>query len=484
MISAASVSTANRSRGVIPSDTAGGVRAPVNSRKYARTTAIPLRAAAATTARPTYGLASTAAVDQQLGRDEAERAGEPDARQARQQEADGQRRRVLVEAVVVGQREPAEAGFQRPQRQPEAAQREDHREPQRQAPGQLIAGVQLQPDQHERRVAQEQVGEEPPRLALDGRHPRGVDRRDQRTQPDAPQDPVRRDRQDEPDGGVDAAERGHEEQGVAERGVLEPVGHPAVGRDRAAADEDGQQEQGRRPGADAAASRPHRQPSHEQDDEQRHVQDVHPVGRPRWSSSTYGGTVLTREQADEHPGSLQLNVARRMASAASDQENENRRIFVRAVASAVRKWSRATSGTSRALSSSRAKNVRPNSAPKLTAVPGAAARVTRTRRSQARDAETRRSGERQAQREARVLVAQPADARRPIRAIAIASSSQGSRSEVHESCSNLSEVAVGPGVPSVAIRRDGWPPDPPGSRSSAAPGGRTSGRPGRTGRTT
>ncbi len=49
----------------------------------------------------------------------------------------------------------------------------------------------------------------------------------------------------------------------------------------------------------------------------------------------------------------------RIVSAASDQENENRRIFVRAVASAVRKWSKETAGTRGALSSSSARNWRP-----------------------------------------------------------------------------------------------------------------------------
>lgn len=44
-------------------------------------------------------------------------------------------------------------------------------------------------------------------------------------------------------------------------------------------------------------------------------------------------------------GSRQANTATRIDSAASDHENENRRIFVRAVASAVRKWSSAVIGT-------------------------------------------------------------------------------------------------------------------------------------------
>ena len=47
------------------------------------------------------------------------------------------------------------------------------------------------------------------------------------------------------------------------------------------------------------------------------------------SSSRYGGTVETASRPISTQGSLQLNVARRIASAASDQENENRRIFVR-----------------------------------------------------------------------------------------------------------------------------------------------------------
>ena len=67
------------------------------------------------------------------------------------------------------------------------------------------------------------------------------------------------------------------------------------------------------------------------------------------TSSTYGGTVETASRPISTQGSLQLNVARRIASAASDQENENRRMCVRAVARAVRKCSSATVGTSGAL---------------------------------------------------------------------------------------------------------------------------------------
>ena len=105
------------------------------------------------------------AVNQQLGRDEAQRARKAHARQSRQQEADSQGRRVLVKAVVVGQRKPAEARFQGSQRQAEPAQREDHREPQAERPGQRKLGVQLQPDQHQRGVAEKKVGEEPARVS-------------------------------------------------------------------------------------------------------------------------------------------------------------------------------------------------------------------------------------------------------------------------------------------------------------------------------
>ena len=69
------------------------------------------------------------------------------------------------------------------------------------------------------------------------------------------QDPVRGDRQDQADGGVDAGQRRHEQQGVAERGVLEPVGHPAVGRHGAAADQDGRQERDGRPPGRASRRR-------------------------------------------------------------------------------------------------------------------------------------------------------------------------------------------------------------------------------------
>ena len=69
-------------------------------------------------------------------------------------------------------------------------------------------------------------------------------------------------------------------------------------------------------------------------------------------------------------------MARRIASAASDHENENRRMFVRAVARAVRKWSSAVVGTSGALSSSRAKTGRPKRAGRRP--PTAATRRRRT----------------------------------------------------------------------------------------------------------
>ncbi len=54
-------------------------------------------------------------------------------------------------------------------------------------------------------------------------------------------------------------------------------------------------------------------------------------------------------------GSVAENMARRIDSAAIDQAIEYRRIFTRAVASAVRKWIRATTGTRGAFSSSSAK---------------------------------------------------------------------------------------------------------------------------------
>ncbi|HVK14145.1 MAG TPA: hypothetical protein VM597_35720 [Gemmataceae bacterium] len=59
-ITAASVNTATRSRVVIASDTAEACRVPVNSRTYARTTAIPFTAAARISKTPTNRFASTA----------------------------------------------------------------------------------------------------------------------------------------------------------------------------------------------------------------------------------------------------------------------------------------------------------------------------------------------------------------------------------------------------------------------------------------
>ena len=212
-------------------------------------------------------------------------------------------------------------------------------------------------------VAEEQVGEEPPRLPLDGRHARGVDGRGQRDEPDALQDPVRGDRQDQADGRVDAGQRRDEEQGVAERGVLEPVGHPAVGRHGAAADEDGRQEREHRPGrrrrrpADGLDGRP---PRHQQDDEQAHVQDVH-AGRPAAVQQLHVRRHgRDGQQADEHPGVLAAE--RRQA----DRLGGQRPARTRTAASSSARWPGRSgsaagrpAGTSGALSSSRPSTVRP-----------------------------------------------------------------------------------------------------------------------------
>ena len=61
--------------------------------------------------------------------------------------------------------------------------------------------------------------------------------------------------QDEPHRRVDTGERGHEQKRVAERGVLEPVGQPAVHRNGAAADQDAEQQRHGRP-TPAAGPRP------------------------------------------------------------------------------------------------------------------------------------------------------------------------------------------------------------------------------------
>jgi hypothetical protein len=149
-------------------------------------------------------------------------------------------------------------------------------------------------------VTEEQVGEEAADLALDGGHRRGVDGRNERGDADAAQHPVRGQRQDEANGRVHAGQRSHEQQGDAERAVLEPVDDPAVGRHGAAADQDGGQQQdgrpaGRRP---RVSTRFHQGPAEdEQADVQGHVQDVHAGGPAAVDQLGVGRQRAGRRQA-------------------------------------------------------------------------------------------------------------------------------------------------------------------------------------------
>ena len=113
-------------------------------------------------------------------------------------------------------------------------------------------------------------------------------------------------------------------------------------------------------GAERPAGRDARPAQHQQPDEQQPCAGRTPASAGRGSAAR-SRAARCRPPAGR-PSSheaLQLNIARRIASEASDQENENRRILVRAVASAVRKCSSATAGTSGALSSSRTRTSRP-----------------------------------------------------------------------------------------------------------------------------
>ena len=244
-IRADKVSTAIRSRGVIASDTVEMCRTPVNRIEIGPHHGNSVQSCRGDDGNAHVGADLDGAIHQQFRRDEAQGAGKSNRSQSRQQEADRQRWRMLVQAMVIGQGEPAEAELQRAQGQAKAAEREDHREPEAERSGQGDLGVQFQPDQHQRGMAQEQKREESPCLALNGRHPRGVDRGEERGQADALQHPIRCDRHDEPHHGEDSGQGRHEEQGNAQRGVLEPVAHPAVGRHGSTANQDsGHQEHG------------------------------------------------------------------------------------------------------------------------------------------------------------------------------------------------------------------------------------------------
>ena len=97
-------------------------------------------------------------------------------------------------------------------------------------------------------MAQEQVGKEAATVALDHRHARRVDGRYQRGQSDALEHPVRSDRQNQTDRRVNPGQRSHEQHGDAKGCMLEPVRHPAMGRDGAAAHKNGRHQQNRGPG--------------------------------------------------------------------------------------------------------------------------------------------------------------------------------------------------------------------------------------------
>lgn len=81
---------------------------------------------------------------------------------------------------------------------------------------------------------------------------------------------------------------------------------------------------------------------------------------PASSEDILGGVLVeTARRATSPQGSRVLKVAGRIASPASDQANQNRRMNVRAVDRATRKCTRAIDGTSGALSPSRASTARP-----------------------------------------------------------------------------------------------------------------------------
>ena len=73
-------------------------------------------------------------------------------------------------------------------------------------------------------------------------------------------------------------------------------------------------------------------------------------------------------------GTVRLKIASLMDSVANDQENENRLMWVRAVDSAVRKWSNATTGTSGEFNSSRPNNL-PAKQESLQGSPGGSVRA-------------------------------------------------------------------------------------------------------------
>ena len=89
----------------------------------------PVQIPAATTAMPTYGLASMALSTSNSAEMKPSVPGNPTlARPVSRKTRPGSA--MLVQAVVVGQREPAEACLQCAERQPEAAQRQNHGKPQ------------------------------------------------------------------------------------------------------------------------------------------------------------------------------------------------------------------------------------------------------------------------------------------------------------------------------------------------------------------
>ena len=126
-------------------------------------------------------------------------------------------------------------------------------------------------------------------------------------------------------------------------------------RHDAAADQHGRHEQrdaNDRHFAGVPAHRDQRLPSNQQPTNNAICSAKTRAGRRELINSTSGGTVPAASNAMMIQGSLQLNVASRIPSEMSVEENEKRRTFVPNVASTVSKYNRATSGNSGALSPS------------------------------------------------------------------------------------------------------------------------------------
>ena len=129
-------------------------------------------------------------IHEQFHGQEAESSRKAHAGQAGEQETHRQQRRVVVEAVKLRQRQAAVTGLHGSQRQAESRQRQADRQPYAQPSGQAQGRYRLQPDQHQSRMAQEDVAEEAADLCLHQGHAGRVDRRNQRNESDAVQHPT------------------------------------------------------------------------------------------------------------------------------------------------------------------------------------------------------------------------------------------------------------------------------------------------------